>query len=64
MNTVVEFRQRRLGAILKHEKEYCWECGCGSQQFLLMKGGEIVCFDCEMICSRLRCFDTTVKSDA
>lgn len=39
--------------------EYCWECGCGSQQFILLRGGEVVCYDCEMTCTRVRHFDTT-----
>lgn len=64
MNTVLEFRQRRLEALLKPRDEFCWECGCGSQHFLLIKGGDVVCVECEMICTRLRHFDTTVPFNA
>jgi hypothetical protein len=28
------------------EKQYCFECGCGCQDFWLMFGGTVECKDC------------------
>ena len=38
-----------------------WECGgCGSQIFILLSDGNIVCFDCEHWCENLKTTDRVV----
>lgn len=65
MGNVVELKKQKppMEPARLVKLEYCWECGCGCQQFILLRGGEVVCYDCEMTCTRVRHFDTTQPPD-
>lgn len=39
------------------EKRQCWECGCGSQTFVLLAEGDVMCSECKAIMIDLRHFE-------
>jgi len=45
MGDVVNFRPP--------EPEYCYVCGCGSQDFILMYGGLLECSGCRCLSSKM-----------
>lgn len=55
-----------MGEVVKLEREksspeYCWECACGCQQFILLINGDVLCPDCNYIQTRIQSFDTRTK---
>lgn len=47
-----KWRSMKKGVI-----EYCWTCGCGSQSFLLIPDGSVVCHECNCILERFNIVD-------
>ena len=55
MGKVIEFKKQE-----ETIPEYCWECVCGSQLFILMANGDVECKECGRIQNNVRSFDTRI----